>query len=91
MTGMSSIELAARNLSWMSGNLFLAWSAVLFALHLRGTQRQQRVAAFVLVTAATVMLAARLMVRGSAIEYPARSIVVVALVCAAALTWSAAS
>ena len=83
-----TLELAARNLSWMSGNLFLAWSAVLFALHLRGTPRQQRAAAVALVVAAPVLLAGRLAARGTVFDHPVRSIVLVAVVGIAALAWS---
>jgi uncharacterized membrane protein len=85
---IGSLEQVGRNFGWMTANLFLAWAPVLFALHLRGSERWARRAGIVLVVAAPTLLAARLMIRGGAVDAPARALLAVAGVAAFAALWS---
>ncbi|MCW2920554.1 MAG: hypothetical protein JWL76_428 [Thermoleophilia bacterium] len=86
--GQHMLEILVRNLSWMSGNTFLAWAAMLFVWHLRGSDRAQRVAGAVLMGVVQLMLFARLSVRGAMVDATARSIVIVVVVGVAAAAWS---
>ena len=86
--GQHTLEILVRNLSWMTGNTFLAWAAMLFVWHLRGSDGAKRIAAAVLIVAVPLMLFARLTVRGTMIDATARSVVLIALVGAAAAIWS---
>jgi len=82
------LEVAADNVPWMVGNTFLAWSAVLFALHLRGTPAWQQRAAWILVSSVAVILAMRLGARGGFGDQPVRALVVLGAVVAASVVWS---
>ncbi len=84
----SLFELLVRNLSWMTGNLFLAWAPMLFVWHLHAEPRMQRIAANVLMVAVPVLLFARLSVTGATVDAPLRTIGVVAAVGALAALWS---
>jgi uncharacterized membrane protein len=86
--GHHMVDVLVRNLSWMTGNLFLAWAPMLFAWHLRGGARAQRIAATTLMVTVPLILFARLTVRGATVDAPAKSLALVALVGAAAALWS---
>ncbi|MCB0878467.1 MAG: DUF1361 domain-containing protein [Thermoleophilia bacterium] len=88
---MDVLEAAVKNLSWMTGNLFLAWAPVLFAMHLDPNDARRRLAARVLVPAAPLLLAVRLGVRGDLLDAPVRAVVAVVLVGLAAWGWSRAA
>ena len=82
------VEYALRNLSWMSGNTFLAWIPVMFAFVVFGTERQQSLATRIVPPLIGIMLLARLTVRRELFEHPVKTVFVVALVAGGAWFWT---
>ncbi|MCW2924213.1 MAG: hypothetical protein JWM98_1617 [Thermoleophilia bacterium] len=72
----------------MGGNAFLAWSAVLFALHLRGTPTHQWVASRALVSLGVLLALGRLAVHGRLESDSTPSIVTFLCFAAFAPVWS---
>jgi uncharacterized membrane protein len=86
--GMGIGELVARNALWMGGNLFLAWSAVIFVSHLRGSERSRRVASRTLIFLAAALVFGRLVLAPGLASHAVPSRLTFVVFLGVAIVWS---